>query len=182
MVLTFKTFYPDTSTQKWGRIKKYRIIVWIRNLSKILVSSYYQAFSGTNLHSLSKSNNLYCVYCLVWKLCSDVCKSLAVWWGFLNKALSTVITDTVGEILCFRSRMCSFQGLVTSILKLQNLPILGAVHLLRHTIFTSSGPPPTPLSYCVIVWLTPPYPPHVWRDKWIYFFIKQVFLDIILNG
>ena len=37
---------------------------------------------------------------------------------------------------------------------------LGAVHLLCHTILASSGPPPTPLAYCVIVWLTP-YPPHV---------------------
>ena len=33
--------------------------------------------------------------------------------------------------------------------------MLGAVHLLCHTILASSGPPPTPLSYCVIVWLNP---------------------------
>ena len=38
-------------------------------------------------------------------------------------------------------------------------PVLGAVHFLRHTILASFGPPP--LSYRVIIWLTPPYPPHV---------------------
>ena len=30
-------------------------------------------------------------------------------------------------------------------------------------------------SYCVIIWLPPPPPPHVWCDKWICFFIKQIF-------
>ena len=60
--------------------------------------------------------------------------------------------------------------------------LLGAVHLLCHTILASSGPPPPLKSYCVIIWLTPPYPPHVWRDKWIRYFIKRIIFKHHFKG
>ena len=42
---------------------------------------------------------------------------------------------------------------------------------------------PTPLkSYCVIIWLTPPYPPHVWRDKWIRYFIERIIFKHHFKG
>ena len=62
------------------------------------------------------------------------------------------------------------------------LVCLGAVHLLCQTILASSGPPPTPLSYCVIVWLTPPYPPMYDAINEYVFSLSEYFLDIILNG
>ena len=44
--------------------------------------------------------------------------------------------------------------------------ILGTVHLLRNTISGLFRPPPPPLSQCVSIWLTPPYPPYGVINGW----------------
>ena len=48
--------------------------------------------------------------------------------------------------------------------------IFGAVHLLRDTILASSEPPPTPLSYCVIVWHKMHYEINLYS-----YFINRIF-------
>ena len=47
------------------------------------------------------------------------------------------------------------------------VPILGAVHKLRHLVLDHSRPLPSPLSSCVIFWHTPTYPPTRWRNLWM---------------